>query len=87
VGLTERFRFVEFDMAVRVDDGRLFYESTSMSLRLGFLRAPIPKLIAAHVIAVETWEGSGTRINVSVLSANNQLFFSYRGALDWEEWK
>lgn len=87
VGLTERFRFVEFGMAARVDDGRLLYESTSMSLRLGPLRARIPKLIAAQVKAVETWERSGTRINVSVLSAKNQLLFSYGGALEWEECK
>jgi uncharacterized protein DUF4166 len=64
--LVERLGIVEMLMRLEVVGGALSYQTVSATLRLGFLRVPLPYRLSPYVTALEKAVGDTNQIHVSV---------------------
>jgi len=81
--ILERFRWMQFTIAVERHDKGVTYCSKSAHLRFGLIPIPIPKHIQPRIDALESATGTGNRVNVSVFFPANQLLISYIGEFEW----
>jgi hypothetical protein len=83
--ILEKFKWVQFAIAVERCSEGVTYRSRTAQIRLGFVTIPLPKRIQPRIIALESATLTGNGVDVSVFFPGDRLLISYVGEFDWSE--